>query len=731
MRNPELLDDFSEETLEHVEAVEPRLIEYLHAQEAEGGLDEATLDLAFRLFHTLKGNCSYLKLEVVGGVAHRAEDLLDHIRHGRVELSQEIVDLLCQVLDFVRLVLGALPESQSDQEFAPQSERLRQALTAAMQGDTPVAGGGNDTPAPAPVGQPSPRQSSSPEQSAPTEDMRSEFVVEGDEQLQAAIHAVMEAAESPGQRQRHLAECYRAIHSFKGNCGFMGLHDAVLLCSALETVIGDLQEGDLTFRDDTDGLLLTILDVLRETVASISQGDDGSIDDASSYLRYLNLYAESHQRTGPQAGRPSADAASASAEETEPDDPAEKVAVPGRAGGEPRPVLRQDVRVKLEKLDELINTVGELVIAETMVSRHPALLDIEDEGLARAIHQLRRVSADLQHIAMAVRMVPLSGTFRKMIRLVHDVSERQGKEVRLMLEGEDTEVDKTVIEQIADPLVHLVRNAIDHGIESAAEREAAGKPAIGQLSISGRHEGGEVWITIEDDGRGLDRQKILARAIDRGLLPADHGELTDGQIYRLVFEPGFSTAAKVSDISGRGVGMDVVRTNIEELQGRVDLQSQPGQGTSVLLRLPLTLAIIDGMLVRVGNARYTIPMLSIRESFRPTQEQITRTPDQQEVVRLRDELIPVLRLHEIFDKEPDRERLEDGILIVVEDAGQTLCLFVDEVDGQQQTVIKGLSTYLGDARAISGCTILGDGRVSLIVDIRGILRLRRNNWEAA
>jgi two-component system chemotaxis sensor kinase CheA len=282
-------------------------------------------------------------------------------------------------------------------------------------------------------------------------------------------------------------------------------------------------------------------------------------------------------------------------------------------------------------------------------------------------------------------------------------------------------VDKTVIELIADPLVHIVRNAVDHGIEGTAERLGAGKPETGKLSLEARHESGEVWIVVRDDGRGLSRDKLLAKGIERGLVSGDGSALSDGEVFRLIFEPGLSTAAAVTDISGRGVGMDVVKKNIEKLKGRVDIRSKPGEGTIIVLRIPLTLAIMEGMLIRVGSARYTIPILTIRETFQPDRNRITVTMDGQEVVRVREEIIPVIRLHELFQKEPDHTELDRGILIIVEYNRKKACLFVDEILEQYQTVIKGLPNYLENVQGVSGCTILGDGEVSLILDVAGIM----------
>ena len=392
---------------------------------------------------------------------------------------------------------------------------------------------------------------------------------------------------------------------------------------------------------------------------------------------------------------------------------------------------RNDIRVDLRKLDSMLDLVGELVIAEAMVTRHPVVWDADNESLERAVHQLRRVASSLQDMATSVRMIPLAPTFRRMTRLVYDLSVKAGKQVDLILLGEETEVDRTVIERISDPLVHIIRNAIDHGIEPPEERIALGKPETGRLTIEGHHEGGEVWIVITDDGRGLDREAILRRAISRGLVQGDGADLSDNQIYHFIFEPGFSTAAKVTDISGRGFGMDVVKKNIEKLSGRIDIRTRPGEGTAVVLRIPLTLAIIDGMLVSAGDTRYIIPLLSIRESLRPDPSQIMSTPDGQQMVKIRDELIPIVKLDETFTRAKSTRDLMEGILMIVEgEDGEVVALFADELLGQQETVIKGLSGWLKKSRGVSGCTILGDGEVGLILDIGAIVRLARQRSAA-
>ena len=327
---------------------------------------------------------------------------------------------------------------------------------------------------------------------------------------------------------------------------------------------------------------------------------------------------------------------------------------------------------------------------------------------------------------MGVRMVPVSGLFRKMIRLVYDLSSKCGKKVNLESIGEETEIDKTVMELISDPLVHIIRNSVDHGIETVDDRLASGKAEISTITIEAKHDGGEVWITIQDDGCGLDREKILTKAAERGLVQGDGEDMTDDEAFKLIFQPGFSTADQVTDVSGRGVGMDVVRKNIDKLKGRVDIRSIRGRGTTVILRIPLTLAIIDGMLVRIGASLYIIPLLAIKESFKPGPRDVTVIPGGQEMVRLRENLLPVVQFHDLYGQTFEKKEIDQGILVNLEANGKSICLFVDEVLGRQETVIKSLPKYMGNVKGVSGCTIFGGGDVSPIIDVGGLLEKVKN-----
>ena len=490
---------------------------------------------------------------------------------------------------------------------------------------------------------------------------------------------------------------FRSIHSTKSTAGFLQLNKMQQLTHAMETVLSTLVTGQVRLGNKIIDMLLKGIDSLRKMLDDISNSNQMNIKEVCAGLEkccqqqipFDREFAENNITMEPI-------------------------------------MTHSDIRVDLEKLDVLVNLVGELVIAEAMVTRNPEIMDLKLKDFDRAVRNLRRIIIDLQDVVMNVRMVPLTKTFHKIKRLVHDLEKKTGKKIHMELIGEDTEVDKTVIELLADPLVHIIRNSIDHGIESPRERRAAGKSEIGKITIAARHQSGEVYICIADDGAGLNHTKLLEAAISKGIITREAG-LNQDQIHKLIFHPGLSTTSKVTDISGRGVGMDVVRKNLDKLQGRIEIQNFTGQGLRLNLRIPLTLAIIDGMLVRVGDACYTIPLMAIHSSFRPKKTDLQVVMEGLEMVRIREDLIPVMRLHQLYDLNPDYTRLEEGILIKVGAGTKRVCLFVDEILGHRQTVIKALPDYIGTARGISGCTILGDGCVSLIIDIAGIINLEESD----
>lgn len=391
------------------------------------------------------------------------------------------------------------------------------------------------------------------------------------------------------------------------------------------------------------------------------------------------------------------------------------------------PMTQSMISVHVDKLDNLMNLVGELVIAEAMVTQNPVAELVESEVFQKSSRQLHKITGELQDMVMAIRMVPLSTTFVKMNRIVRDMCKKLNREVVLELYGEETEVDKNIIEHISDPLMHLIRNAIDHGIEDENERLAKGKDKIGKIVLEAKNAGSDVLIIIKDDGRGLNKERILEKARENGLLRKMENDMTDREIFNLILLPGFSTKEQITEFSGRGVGMDVVAKNLESVGGVVIVDSEPNNGTQIILKIPLTLAIIEGMNIKVGQSRYTIPITTIKESFRPEKKDCIMDPDNNEMVMVRGQCYPILRIHEQYKVKEAVTNLEEGILIMVEQDEKMICLFADELLGQQQVVVKSLPNYIKNMKKImglAGCTLLGDGNISLILDISGLTGLR-------
>lgn len=381
------------------------------------------------------------------------------------------------------------------------------------------------------------------------------------------------------------------------------------------------------------------------------------------------------------------------------------------------------INVAVEKLDVLMDLVGELVLSETMVVSNPDLKGKKLDNFAKAARQHRKIISELQDTVMSIRMMPLSTTFSKMKRIVRDISKKLDKEMQIELIGEETEVDKNVIEQISDPLMHLVRNAADHGIESKQERKKLGKEEVGKITLEACNSGGDVLIKVMDNGRGLDKDKILEKAKKNGLIEGNENDLSEKKIFSMIFIPGFSTSEEVTEFSGRGVGMDVVRNNIEGLGGSISVDSTKEEGTTVTLKIPLTLAIVSGMIIRVGNAKYTVPIMSIRQSFRPSAEDIIVDTEGNEMVMVRGDCYIIRRLNRMYNVKDAEENFENGILILIENNDDAFCIFADEIIGEQQVVVKPLPEYVkkfDTIYGISGCTLLGDGDISLILDVANL-----------
>ena len=743
----ELLLAFVEEGNELLDESEPLLIELETKSNESGEVDGEVINTIFRLYHSLKGGAGFLDLDTVGKVTHVAETLLDLFRKGKGSISSDHVDILNKTCDFLRKLLNNIESNFADAGFEDEAEDIIHDLKKKIEGITGEAGES----APQKPAEPAAKEADTSESShaeekpgEPTEvpsdmqltitpEMVKQFTAEAEDMLTATEEAFLILDKDP-TNQEQLGEAFRALHSFKGNAGFFGYGDLEKLSHQAETALDKIRLGEIGGDGQLFSLLLEILDFLRDGVEQAVEGRQPTIAALPGLTNLLqgNVARLESSKARKPKGEPQADKPEKASESNEakervkkPAPQAKKTAPKANSKATaPAPARktaqRQSIRVDIEKLEMLLDLVGELVIAEAMVAQNPdlkELLNVSLDRFEKSASHLNKITRDLQDIATSIRMIPLSATFRRMIRLVRDLAHKTGKKVDLEIIGEEIEVDKTVIEKITDPLVHMIRNSIDHGIATPESRKKLGKPETGHLLLEAKYVGGEVWISIKDDGQGLNREKILERAIERGLVEGDGLDIPDAQIWQLIFQPGFSTAEKVTAVSGRGVGMDVVRRNIEDIRGKVDIVCVPGEGTEVILRIPLTLAIIDGMLIRVGRSLYIIPIIAIRETTKAKYKDITTMMDGQEIINIRGNLYPIVRLHEFYGIEPSSTELTEGILMIVENAGRRFCLFVDELIGQQQIVIKGLSEYIGKVKAISGCTILGDGKVCLIIDI--------------
>ena len=574
-----------------------------------------------------------------------------------------------------------------------------------------------------------------------------DFIAESRESMAGAEAALLELEANPEDIEA-VNTVFRAFHTVKGTAAFMGLDRLAEFAHHAESLLSRVRDRELPYTQAVANLSLRSNDLLAEFLdaveRSVNSGDAITLPTDYVALMHDLLNADAvlagHDTcngtppaaavtaSGPAAATVSVttgDAASgiASAVSLVRVTPASTTAAVARSSTKVDADL--SVRVRTDRLDRLIDMVGELVIAQSMLAADPAVVAPGQHDLVKKVSHAGKIMRELQDLSMSMRMVPLKSTFQKLTRLVRDVALKAGKVVELVTDGEETELDRNMVDAIADPLVHMVRNAVDHGVESPADRAAAGKPRAGRVKLAAFQQGGSVIVELRDDGRGLNRDRILAKAIEKGLVAPNHS-LTESEINALIFAPGFSTAEQITDISGRGVGMDVVRRNIESIRGRIDIQSVLGKGTIFQIRLPLTLAVTDGMLVRVGDERYIVPLTSISLSFRPEPDMLSAIPPRGEVVMLRGEVLQVVRLHEMFAIRNAVTDPADAILMIIGDGEHRVALLVDQLLGQQQVVAKALGDGVGEIPGISGGAILSDGRVGLIIDVARMTSLARS-----
>jgi two-component system chemotaxis sensor kinase CheA len=580
-----------------------------------------------------------------------------------------------------------------------------------------------------------------------------EFIAESEEHLSNADEALLRLEAAPADVEI-INELFRVFHTIKGVAGFLALDAIQTLTHSTESMMDKAREKVFVLTSPAMDLIFTTVDVLKKEIQSLKT----ALETGTSYIvqeimdqiiasvdaMLENLLTKG--RAGPKIGEILVNEGKVSPEEltsvlseqehrpdskigeilvdrgvVTPEDVTSALITQGSSGKPVATIVKESVKVDTEKLDKLVDMIGELVITEAMVTDELEGREFQSSRLGANARQLKKITRQLQEIGLSMRMMSLKATFNKMARLVRDLARKAGKEIEFVSIGEDTELDKSVIEHISDPLVHMIRNSADHGLEMPDDREAAGKSRVGTVTLKAYQKGGSICIEIQDDGRGLNREAILKKALEKGVI-TDVSQLSDNEINHLIFAPGFSTAAQVTDISGRGVGMDVVRRNVEALRGRIEIHTKLGAGTTFVIHLPLTLAIMDGMVVCAGQERYILPTFSVVENFKPTSADLTDVMGAQKMVMCHGQLLPLYNLAEVMGKRSTTS-LEDGIVMVVEDAGKRTGLLVDKIIGQQQTVIKKLGEGVGKIDGISGGAIMPDGQVSLIIDIAETVKM--------
>lgn len=653
---------FFEESRENIAAMEAGLL----AMESGGGSGD-TIHVIFRAAHSIKGGSATFGFAAIADFTHLLETLLEEARSGRRVLDAPAISALLASVDALRMLLAAA--EHGDAVDQPMLQQARAGLEKLLAGDTAPAE------APAAAAAPAAPQSIG---------WQIEFAPE---------RSLFLSGNDPLRMLRELGQ----LGELKVTCR----DDALPPFSELDPfeawLAWDLQLiGDVK-RSAIEDTFAWVEDQCKLTIAPLPAAVAEAVAAAAPPPAAAPTAAVAPAPAAPASGKPAA-------------------AVEPAATGARHDAADTTIRVSVDKVDALINLVGELVITQAMLAQRSADLDPAlHEQLLAGLEQLDRNTRDLQEAVMSVRMLPVDFAFSRFPRMVRDIASRLGKKVILKTSGEGTELDKGVIEKIVDPLVHLVRNAIDHGLETTEQRIAAGKPEAGTVTLSAAHQGGHIIIEVGDDGRGLNREKILAKAAERGIPVPENP--SDAQVWDLVFAPGFSTAETLTDLSGRGVGMDVVRKNIQALGGQVEIRSRQNEGTTISIRLPLTMAILDGMTVSVGGEVFILPLNMVVESLQPAPENIKTVAGDARVLRVREHYVPLLDLATQYGLPPARARADaQPIAVVVESQGQRLALEVDELLGQQQVVVKNLERNYRRIPGVAGATILGDGRVALIVD---------------
>ncbi|MBX3330725.1 MAG: chemotaxis protein CheA [Nitrospira sp.] len=703
-------DAFFEEAAEHLAVVEEGLLELERHPE-----DLDLLNKVFRSAHSIKGTAGMFGFNAVAQFTHKMETLLDLLRNGQKAVTPSIADLLLKSTDCLKTLIESVKTGAAVDEETVQ--RLTMDLASASAADSQPSGTSEKKKDGAPV---------------PGRGITRTYSIcwtPPDWLFQRGLDPlqIMKELRCLGNltkvsldvsRLPHLADIDPEQCYFSWELQLITEKDRQVIDSVFEFVREDSElsiELIETTSEPPTASISAIPTVESDGPKPIGQilvesgvVSTGVLDQALAQQKRVGEILVEQKAVTPQQleqalQKQRQQESTAQAKKTD----------------------TASIRVDTAKIDKLINLVGELVITQSMLSDLGTRFEMNQlHVLLERVAQLERNTREIQERVMSIRMLPIGTAFSRFPRLVRDLSAKTGKKIQLVLSGEETELDKTVIESIGDPLTHLIRNSADHGLEPPEERLDNNKPELGTIRLNAFHEGGSICITVEDDGRGLNRTKILSKAVKQRLI-SENEKLTDEQIWSLIFKPGFSTADKITDVSGRGVGMDVVKRNLEALGGTVSIKTAPGKGTTFTLKLPLTLAIIEGMTVRIGRETYIVPLLSILESIQPTREAVKTVVGKGELINVRGTFLSMVRLYDVFNLQPEHTDPAKSILLILETEGERVAVMVDEILGQQQVVIKSMEQNFRKVEGIAGATILGDGTVGFILDVRGLLEIAR------
>ena len=676
--------------------------------ESNNRFDEEDINEIFRIMHTIKGSSAMMGLENMSTLAHRIEDMFFIIREEKpvIESIQTLYELVFDSSDLLKAEIDMLQDEDSvPTDFSEQIAKIEKFVEYLKNGTSPETA--------------------------------------SDDTKQPAQTETAQSGESDG--------CIKIRIFFEDNCEMENLRALLIVnkiqeyCTELKTIPENIETDTSTSKEIVENGFLIMFKCHEDDYKLIMNEIEGAINVKSYEVEEEPSQAKAQSEapvSQPEASEPaaapevqntaSAPAPAAPASEAKPSAPVQtteqinNTIAKQKSNSHTSKGKQSLISVNLNKLDQLLDMVGEIVIAEAMVTSNPDLKGLRLDNFQKSSRELRKLTDELQDIVMSIRMVPLSGVFNKMTRIVRDMKVKLNKDVDLVFEGEETEVDKSVIDNLNDPLMHMVRNSMDHGIESTQEKRiAAGKPAKGTITLAAYNSSGEVIIVVSDDGGGIDTERVLEKAKANGLLTKPEEEYTDKEIFNMVMLPGFSTNTEVTEYSGRGVGMDVVRQSIEKIGGSVSVDSKKGEGTNFIIKIPLSLAIIDGIEVSVGNSIFTIPTNTIKKFIKLKENQLFYDTSQKEIIKDGNKCYPLIRLHRYYNIEPTHDSIYDGVVVLVESEGRSACILVDELIGEQQVVVKPFSPmfnrYNIKQQGMAGCTILGDGSITIILDIDNII----------